>query len=305
MNSVSQLAPFLKHLEFERRLSAYTIRNYRAAIIAFHAALSDRRAAEMPLDWSEITEQDVRSYVVEMRRTRAKRTVHCHASALRTFYQYLRRHDLVTHNPFEVVSLPKLERSLPKYLTEAQMRALLEAPIKLWKEETIDEYEAFRDTLILELFYGAGLRISELCSLQRDSIDAHAGLIRVRGKGDKDRICPANCAVIECLGHLMERSGSINGVEKDQPLLLSRGARIQPREIQKRLKRYLVAADLPLDLTPHKIRHSFATHLLDRGADLRTVQKLLGHSSLSSTQIYTHVSMARLKEAHKQAHPRA
>jgi integrase/recombinase XerC len=184
------------------------------------------------------------------------------------------------------------------------MRALLNAPILLWQEGKIGEFEAFRDALILELLYGGGLRVSELCGLNHGQIDLEQGVARVLGKGRKERLCPLGPVATRCLGLFIDRfklSAELNVAVVCQ----RNGRRMDPRQVQKLLKTHLAAAELPLDMTPHKLRHSFATHMLDNGADLRTVQELLGHANLSTTQIYTHVSIARLKEAHKQAHPRA
>ena len=230
--------------------------------------------------------------------------MHNHVSGLRTFYLYLRKQGQVESNPFTGVTLPKLSKPLPKFLTQKQMRQLLEAPVRLWKDGKLSEFEAFRDSLILELLYGGGIRVSELCALNHGGVDPGQGVARVLGKGRKERLCPLGTVAIRCLQVFVERFDL--PAELGAPVVPQRnGQRMVPRQVQKLLKTHLAAAELPLDMTPHKLRHSFATHMLDNGADLRTVQELLGHANLSTTQIYTHVSIARLKEAHKQAHPRA
>jgi integrase/recombinase XerC len=202
------------------------------------------------------------------------------------------------------LTLPKLDKPIPKFLTERQMRDLLNAPLLLWKDGQLGEFEAFRDALMLELLYGGGLRVSELCALNHGHVELGRGVARVLGKGRKVRLCPLGPVAIQCLKTFIQRFELEAAPEA--PVICQRsGQRLIAREVQKRLKRHLAAAELPLDMTPHKLRHSFATHMLDQGADLRAVQELLGHASLSTTQIYTHVSVARLKEAHKQAHPRA
>jgi integrase/recombinase XerC len=246
----------------------------------------------------------VRSFLVEQGRRIARRTLHNHVSGLRAIYRYLREQGVVEANPFTGVTLPKLQKPLPKFLSESQVTQLLNAPIMLWKEGKLGEFEAFRDSLILELLYGGGLRVSELCALRHEAVDSGQGVARVFGKGRKERLCPLGPVATQCLKTFVRRFGLCADL-KDFVICHRNGKAMQPREIQKLLKKHLAAAELPLDMTPHKLRHSFATHMLDHGADLRAVQELLGHANLSTTQVYTHVSVARLKEAHKQAHPRA
>jgi integrase/recombinase XerC len=300
--SIPNLEKFCDHLAHERRVSNYTVRNYRAAVENFVRHLND--AGKWKDDFAAVTSIQVRSFLIEEGRNKARRTLHNQVSGLRAFYLYLRRQGIVENNPFIGLTLPKLDKPLPKFLTETQMRTLLNAPILLWKDGQISEFEAFRDSLILELLYGGGLRVSELCGLNHEQVDLGQGVARVLGKGRKERLCPLGPVAVQCLRTFVQRfdlEAALNA-----PLVCTRkGKRMEPRQIQKLLKTHLAAAGLPLDMTPHKLRHSFATHMLDGGADLRAVQELLGHANLSTTQIYTHVSIARLKEAHKQAHPRA
>jgi integrase/recombinase XerC len=300
--SIPNLEKFCDHLAHERRVSNYTVRNYRAAVENFVRNLND--AGKWKEDFAAVTSIQVRSFLIEEGRNKARRTLHNQVSGLRAFYLYLRRQGIVENNPFIGLTLPKLDKPLPKFLTETQMRTLLNAPILLWKDGQISEFEAFRDSLILELLYGGGLRVSELCGLNHEQVDLGQGVARVLGKGRKERLCPLGPVAVQCLRTFVQRfdlEAALNA-----PLVCTRkGKRMEPRQIQKLLKTHLAAAGLPLDMTPHKLRHSFATHMLDGGADLRAVQELLGHANLSTTQIYTHVSIARLKEAHKQAHPRA
>ena len=300
--SIPNLEKFCDHLAHERRVSNYTVRNYRAAVENFVRNLND--AGKWKEDFAAVTSIQVRSFLIEEGRNKARRTLHNQVSGLRAFYLYLRRQGIVENNPFIGLTLPKLDKPLPKFLTETQMQTLLNAPILLWKDGQISEFEAFRDSLILELLYGGGLRVSELCGLNHEQVDLGQGVARVLGKGRKERLCPLGPVAVQCLRTFVQRfdlEAALNA-----PLVCTRkGKRMEPRQIQKLLKTHLAAAGLPLDMTPHKLRHSFATHMLDGGADLRAVQELLGHANLSTTQIYTHVSIARLKEAHKQAHPRA
>ena len=300
--SIPNLEKFCDHLAHERRVSDYTVRNYRAAVENFVRNLND--VGKWKEDFAAVTSIQVRSFLIEEGRNKARRTLHNQVSGLRAFYLYLRRQGIVENNPFTGLTLPKLDNPLPKFLTETQMRTLLNAPILLWKDGQISEFEAFRDSLILELLYGGGLRVSELCGLNHEQVDLGQGVARVLGKGRKERLCPLGPVAVQCLRTFVQRfdlEAALNA-----PLVCTRkGKRMEPRQIQKLLKTHLAAAGLPLDMTPHTLRHSFATHMLDGGADLRAVQELLGHANLSTTQIYTHVSIARLKEAHKQAHPRA
>ena len=302
VQSIPLLDAFCDHLTLERRVSPYTVRNYRAAIENFFNWMHQR--GNCCNDFSEVRPVDVRSFLIEEGRRLARRTLHNHVSGLRAFYRYLRIQGQVDSNPFVGVTLPKLAKPLPKFLTETQVRALLNAPILLWKKGMLGEFEAFRDTLILELLYGGGMRVSELCGLNHGSIDLGQGVARVLGKGQKERLCPLGPVAIRCLRDFVDRFDL--SAEFGSPVVcMLNGRRIEPRQVQKLLKRHLTAAELPLDMTPHKLRHSYATHMLDNGADLRSVQELLGHANLSTTQVYTHVSIARLKDAHKQAHPRA
>lgn len=296
------LVGYCAHLKLERRVSDYTLRNYRQAGERFVEWL--RVEEGWAGDFSDVTPRSVRSYLVELRRGLGRRTIHNHVSGLRGLYRYLRQQGKVDTNPFTGVSLPKLEKPLPKFLTEAQMRALLEAPAKLYQAGEMDDFTALRDSVILELLYGGGLRVSELCDLNLGQIEMEQGVARVLGKGGKERLCPLGKVAIECLQRFLQLSGA--SLEPEAPAIFTaKGKRLQPAQVQRLLKTHLRAAGLPLDMTPHKLRHSYATHLLDHGADLRSVQALLGHASLSTTQVYTHVSVARLKEAHRQAHPRA
>ena len=297
-----ELEAFITHLTLERRLSANTVRNYRQAVVRFSEWLEKNMPESSSLKVAQPIH--VRSYIVDLGRILARRTLHIHVSGLKAFYGFMRLKGIVELNPLTGLSVPKLDKPLPKFLTQVQMIFLLQAPAKLWKQGKLSEFEALRDSLMLELLYGGGLRVSELCNLDFAHVDIEQGVVRVMGKGQKERICPVGSVAVDCLRTFIERFKLEN--ESSSPVLtLIGGRRMKPRQVQKRLKLHLSAAELPLDMTPHKLRHSFATHLLDNGADLRAVQELLGHANLSTTQIYTHVSVKRLKEAHNQAHPRA
>ena len=255
-------------------------------------------------------------------------------SALRTFYRFLIRHGAVETSPIRNLALPKLGKRLPKFLTPEQMRALLEAPLKLTGEvqspkskvqsrEASDgsgdgedcgssagqpklQLECWRDQAVLETIYSCGLRISEVCGLVAQDIDWTEQLVRVRGKGKKERLVPIGEPALKAIRsywNLLPESPA-----GDHPVFLAGRKHTEPmapRGLQLRLKKYLACAGLDPHLSPHKLRHSYATHLLDAGADLRSVQELLGHANLVTTQVYTHVTTERLKKAYNDAHPRA
>ncbi len=296
------LDPFLDFLAKERRYSAYTVRNYRQAFEDFH------RWAQVDGRWERgvdrLGPRDMRDFVIEAQRRFGRRTLHNHVSGLRAFFRFWQRRGRIPRNPFLGVPLPKLEKPLPKFLTETQVTTLLQGPQRLLQNETLDPFIAWRDRLVLELLYGGGLRVSELVALNYGAIDFAAGSARVRGKGGKERICPLGAVAMAVLGKFRTDHARQSG-PADPVLVTPQHRRLSVRAVQLIVKRYLALADLPMDLSPHKLRHSYATHLLNAGADLRAVQELLGHASLATTQIYTHTSVARLKEIHAKAHPRA
>jgi integrase/recombinase XerC len=296
------LTPFLIYLEKERRYSAYTVRNYRQAFEDFYRWLLKSGLWDSGFD--SLNLRAMRDFVIEGQRRFDRRTLHNHVSGLRAFFKFWLKRKRVARNPFVGIPLPKLEKRLPKFLTEAQMKHLLGGPLRLLENESIDAFTAWRDRLVMELLYGGGLRISELSNLNYGHVDLESGVARVLGKGRKERLCPLGSVALAVL-RKFKAEFARHTSPADPVTITSRHERLPVRQVQLLLKRYLALADLPLDLTPHKIRHSYATHLLNAGADLRLVQELLGHASLNTTQIYTHVSVARLKEIYQKAHPRA
>lgn len=296
--------PFVNHLAGERRVSPYTLRNYTHALLGFlkWAAAARRWQGDI----ASITPRDLRDFLIESQRRLSRRTVHNHISALRAFFRYWMRQGRLARSPATGLVLPKLDKPLPRFMTEGQVDQLLAMPMRLLENEGSDAFTAWRDRLALELLYGAGFRVSELCALTYGQVEFGdgAGVARVTGKGDKTRLCPLGRVATAVLRRWRERLAPHSG-PRDPVLVNADGTAMTPRQVQKMLKRYLALAGLPMDLTPHKLRHSFATHLLDRGADLRLVQDLLGHASLATTQVYTHVTIARLKDVHRKAHPRA
>ena len=296
------LQPFLDYLAKERRYSAYTVRNYRQAFADLHRWLEQNGRNAAALD--ALTSRDVRDFVIEAQRRFGRRTLHNHVSGLRSFYRYWMRLGKFSRDPFSGVPLPKLEKALPKFLTEDQMLRLLAGPEKLLASEAISAFTALRDRLVLEILYGGGLRVSEVVALNYGAVEFGTGSARVLGKGKKERICPLGQPAMAVLRKFRDTEAKAHGLA-DPVLVTENHRRLTPGFVQQLVKKYLALADLPMDITPHKLRHSYATHLLNAGADLRSVQELLGHASLTTTQIYTHTSVARLKEIHAKAHPRA
>ncbi len=285
---------FLRYLAVERNASSRTLKAYRQALTAFRA--------ENEAPWKKCTANDFRDYLfIIMKRGQARSYVRLQFSALRTFYQFLAARKGLRHNPVREVQLPKIDKKLPLVLTRQQVEELLAAPARVAKNRAAPVWMPRRDVAIMELFYSSGLRLSELTALDVADVDLYTESVRVFGKGRKERICPVGLPALEAISHYRAAANVHSG-----PLFISKARRrMSTRSIWLILKRYLRHTSIPISISPHKLRHSFATHMLDRGADLRSVQALLGHASLSTTQIYTHVTVERLKKAYADAHPRA
>lgn len=287
---------FFEYLGGVRGRAVLTLKAYRDILMEARALFSK--------DWAAVTADDARRLLYDLsRRGYARAHVRQHVSALRSFYRYLMRESVIEGNPFRAIALPKPERRLPRFLTIQQVDELLAAPMRMKRKKQAPPWIARRDAALLETAYGAGLRVSELAGLNVEDWDAAMETFRVRGKGGKTRICPVG----EPAAQAIERYLDACDHPRRGPLFLNktRKARLSVVAIGQMLKKYLAFCGLDARLTPHKLRHSFATHLLERGADLRSVQELLGHASLSTTQVYTHVTLERLKRIHGEAHPRA
>ena len=295
-NSRDPLAEeFLRYLEVERNVSPRTL-------IAYRQALDDFRAQKNARAWRNCHADDFRDYLFElMKKSQARSYIRLQFSAFRTFYRFLVERKNFRKDPVRELQLPKPEKKLPLVLTRQQIDELLAAPLRTPKHRAAPAWMPLRDVAILELFYSSGLRLNELTSLNVADLDVYTESVRVLGKGRKERVCPVGAPALEAVSHYRSAAKVQTG-----PLFLNKSRRrISPRSIWLILKRYLRHTSIPIALSPHKLRHSFATHLLDSGADLRSVQALLGHASLSTTQIYTHVTVERLKKAYADAHPRA
>ena len=306
----AMVASFLDYLQTEAGASPYTRRNYRQALTEFSHWYEGERK-QVP-DWLRLKKIDFRAYLRFLGRGNLSRSaIQLRFSALRSFYKHLMRRGKLDASPIRDISLPKKEKRLPQFLTPAQMLKLLEAPLRELdaareEDEEVDPVPYLRDAAILEVIYSCGLRVSELCGLRVLDLDQAERLIRVRGKGKKERQLPIGKPALAAIAHywaVLEHPPT-----GEMPVFLANPNDLRPvypRLVQLNLKHYLEAAGLDPALTPHKLRHSYATHLLNAGADLRSVQELLGHENLVSTQVYTHLTTGRLKKAYDAAHPRA
>lgn len=290
---------FLESLKSERRASPYTIRNYSYAIEVFVSTL--KSYGKWNCNFNTLTTQDARSFLIDQQKSVSKKTLHNHISGLRSFFKFLLKNKLVEKNPFQGIVLPKLEKSLPKFLSENQIKELLLIPNRLEPKSATEAFIITRDKVILECLYGSGIRVSELVNLDYKDIDFSTSIANIFGKGRKERIAPIGVVAVKLLTEFKAKY-AVNSIAI---FTNEKGERLTSRNIQLILKKYLKLSGLPSDITPHKLRHSFATHMLDHGADLRIIQELLGHTNLSTTQIYTHVNMSRLKKTHQNCHPRS
>src|SRR5204862_1520283 len=285
---------FLRYLAIERNASPRTLKAYRQALGAF------RGQNQKP--WKQCTPDDFRNYLFAiMKRGQARSYVRLQFSALRAFYKCLADRKRLRIDPVRQLQFPKFEKRLPLVLRRQQIEEVLAAPLKVAKQRAAPEWMPLRDVAAMELFYSSGLRLSELAALDVEDVDLYTESVRVFGKGRKERVCPVGAPALEAV----QKYRSVANVHSGALFMNKSRKRISPRSIWLILKRYLRHTSIPISISPHKLRHSFATHMLDRGADLRSVQALLGHASLSTTQIYTHVTVERLKKAYAEAHPRA
>ena len=311
------LENFLSFLRNEHHASIHTIKSYRRDIEQFIKLYSfTDNNQDNSISWNSISVLDIREYIVKCQDGCSKRSINRKLSALRSFYRYMIREGVVEHNPFAGISSPKISKPLPKYMSVNEVDRLLDAPSLYWREavdkrltknKASAEFAQSRDTAIMELIYSTGARISEALEINLKNIDTLSAVVVFKGKGKKERLCPLGKPAIKTLRqYLRIRSNRTANNRPTAPFFINRnGGRLTSRSFQRFFKKYLITAGLSPDMTPHKLRHSFATHLLDAGADLRSVQELLGHANLSSTQIYTHISAEHMKQIYRKAHPRA
>jgi integrase/recombinase XerC len=306
-----EIVEFLTHLEKERDLSPNSISAYRRDLREFSRWLAATRGIA-GWEWGSLGRADIRGYMAHLtRRGLAKRSIARALSAVRSFYRWMHRDEQVDVNPARAVGSPRLPRTLPTYLDRAQAETLMALAVT---RAGSGEFTDVRNLAMLELFYSSGLRLSELRGTDLGDLDLVSQQVKVRGKGRKERIVPLGDHAQRALrNYLVKRDMQISKlggskvakVARGAVFLSERGRRISPRALQHAIVGLLGTVDEGAGLTTHSLRHTFATHMVDGGADLRAVQELLGHASISTTQIYTHTSVERLKKVYKQAHPRA
>lgn len=299
MNSKNMLQMFIEYLQIEKNCSPLTIENYKRDLEEFFLFLEQE-------DIKDVTSVEyfvARLFLTKLyERNLSKRTVARKISCLRSFYKFLVREEVARENPFSLVTLPKKEQKLPRFFYEEELRILFSS---LDKEKPM----GLRDAALLEVLYATGIRISECCVIQLQDVDFSLGTILVHGKGRKDRYVPFGHYAKDAMNEYIQkvRSELISTTAKNHPYLFInfRGDPLTARGARYVLNECMKKASIKGNIHPHKLRHSFATHLLNNGADLRTVQELLGHSNISSTQVYTHVTKERLRNVYNSAHPRA
>ncbi len=315
----SDIAGFVRYLEIERNASRHTIESYLIDLQQFADFIWNE--SPPPYDWTVPDRFHARRFLMEFQKSgSAPATTGRKLASLRTFFKHLERESRVLTNPFAGLRGPKQPRKLPDVLSVAEVERLLAAPAAIYEREVaalrrkghsqppLLFYFAKRDQAILEVLYSTGARVSEAAGMTEKDLDILAGIVIVRGKGKKERLCPLGNPALKAVREALQQAvqfwpGSSKAVT---PLFRNkRGEPLTSRSIERMLKKMLVQAGLSADFSPHSLRHSFATHLLDAGADLRCVQEFLGHASLSTTQIYTHVSVERLKKVYQESHPRA
>ena len=283
---------FINYLNIEKNASKHTIINYKIDLRVFAAFLGDK-------DISTVDHLALRRFLAELRsKNYAKRTIARKLASLRSFFRFLYREGYIKTNPITAISTPKLDKKLPVFLDVDKVAKLVQCPP--------DDNEAgLRDRAIMETLYSAGLRVSELVGLDSDDIDFISGVIKVLGKGKKERVVPIGEPALKAIRKYIDKRVAKQVRDKDAVFLNKSGRRLTDRSVRRVINKYIKECSIVEHISPHSLRHSFATHLLDRGADLRSVQELLGHMNLSTTQIYTHVTMERLKDVYDKAHPRA
>ncbi|MCF7875273.1 MAG: tyrosine recombinase XerC [Candidatus Omnitrophica bacterium] len=282
---------FLNYIEIEKNYSIHTCNNYRQDLEDFDKFLKSNQQ----MDIRDIDYFILRKFLSLLNKKKLnKRTISRKISTLKSFFKFLLREGVLTNNPALSLIYPRLDKPLPKFLTEAQVKKVLELPDK-------NKLLGLRDKAILEFLYSTGARVSEMVSLKRDELDLIGGVVKVSGKGKKERLLPLGEPAIESI-----RQYLLNRKDNQRALFLNKNNKpLKDRGVRFIISKYIKNAALSLDVSPHVFRHSFATHLINHGADLRSVQELLGHSSISTTQIYTHISLDSLKKIYQKTHPRA
>lgn len=290
------LFKFLDYLKYEKKYSNLTIDNYKRDIEYFFEFLNDRKTNNI----KDVKYQCIREYLVHLHNHQySKKTISRYISSLRTFFKYLYNEEVINNNPMVLISNPKLDKKLPTFLYTNDLEELLSCP-------DLDTIYGIRDSLILELLYSTGIRVSELVNIKLKDINFTDRKIKILGKGNKERYVLYGDICTKKINLYLNNSRNELDIKKSEYLLLNKnGTKLTPRFIEILIKKYQEQAQIKVKVTPHTLRHTFATHLLEGGADLKTVQELMGHESLSSTQVYTHVTSERLRNIYIHTHPRA
>lgn len=296
----SEISQFLRYLGVEKNASPLTIKSYREDLIDLAEYLQESLGQGVRA--SQVTPRDLRGYAAALHEAGyARSSIARKLASLRSFYRFAQRQNLADSNPAKPLRNPRGQRKLPHFLNNDEVGSLLAAP-------NVHESLGMRDHAILETMYSGGLRVSEVVGLNDGDLDFEEGIARIRGKGRKERLSPMGKYALEALRHYMRQRelAASEASGRAAPVFVNRfGRRLTTRSVGRMLEKYIQLTGLDTRTSPHTLRHSFATHLLDRGADIRSVQELLGHKSLVTTQIYTHLSTANLREVYLRAHPRA
>jgi len=293
---------FIHYLSDEKNASPHTCRNYLTDLEQFEDFLKSSGTALSPQGEMAIEKVDrlaMRKYLSFLHRKNRRSSIARKLSTLRSFFRYLVREQIISSNPAKPVSTPKVEKLLPTTLTVDEVFRLVESPLKSMKSREVE----FRNRALLELLYSSGIRVSELVGLNRNRVNLELGIVKVMGKGRKERIVPVGGKAIEALITYLEAR---KNVRDESPLFVNlRGGRLTTRSVARVVKKHARESGIFRRISPHSLRHTFATHLLDAGADLREIQEMLGHASLSTTQRYTHLTVGKLMEVYDKAHPRS
>lgn len=294
-----QIQDFMHYLVVERGLSQNTIVSYERDLKSYHQFLDEQ---QQMTSFQDVTRLSIIQFLKSLKDAgKSSKTIARHTASIRNFHQFLLREKAVDHDPTVHIESPQVERTLPKVLSLTEVEKLLDTP------KLISAY-GYRDKAMLELLYATGIRVSEMINLNMNDVHLTMGFIRCFGKGNKERIVPIGRTASEALEAYLDKGRTKLASKKNQTdafFLNHHGNRMTRQGYWKNLKKIASEAGINKELTPHTLRHSFATHLLENGADLRAVQEMLGHADISTTQIYTHVSKTRLKDVYKQYHPRA
>ncbi len=291
-----QIEKFIDYLQHERNASSHTVNSYRRDLQQFERYLKQKKVGFREVDNTVLRGFLASLYLQQLKKTSVSRKL----AAIRSFFQFCLQKKIVKDNPAKIVSTPRLEKHVPSFLTEEEISLFLDFPVS---NKSLDR----RDDALLELLYATGIRVSELVGINLDDLNFEERFIRIRGKGKKERLVPFGARADEKLSRYLKIRQQINEGKIDEKALFLnyKGSRISPRSVERIVKKALNRTAIKRNISPHSLRHSFASHLLSRGADLRVIQELLGHESLATTQKYTHLDLKKLLETYKKTHPRS